>query len=286
MAELLVVATPIGNLQDMTARMREALTTCDLVAAEDTRVTMKLLNTLEIHKPMTACHRHNEDKVARGLVDRMLAEDLTVALTCDAGTPGISDPGVPLVRLCLEAGIRVTPVCGPCAFTAHLSACGFDAREFGFFGFPPREKKALSEKLAAIYQSGVPVALFYESPHRVVALCQAICQAWPACRLSVACDISKRYEKILTGPCADVLRALEENPNVEKGEYSVAADLTQLPPPPPKETPLRAEIQLLEGVWDGLTLEEAARRALDLGAKRNDVYRARLLVKSRFPEIV
>ena len=170
MARLLVVATPIGNLNDLTPRMREALACADLIAAEDTRVTMKLLNRMELKKPLISCHRHNEDARAPQLIERMLAEDLTVALTCDAGTPAISDPGHALVRAAWEAGIPVTPICGPSAVTTALSAAGFDAREFAFYGFLPREKKALSEKLDAVRATGVRVAVLYESTQRVVAL--------------------------------------------------------------------------------------------------------------------
>ena len=115
MPKLYVVATPIGNLNDLTPRMREALERADMIAAEDTRVTMKLLSHCDIKKPMTSCHRHNEAQKAPQLTQRMLDEDLTVALTCDAGTPGISDPGHLLVRACWEASIPVEPVCGPSA---------------------------------------------------------------------------------------------------------------------------------------------------------------------------
>ena len=150
MAKLLVVATPIGNLNDISPRMCEALESADLIAAEDTRVTLKLLNRMQIKKPLISCHRHNEDERAPGLIRRMLAEDLTVALTCDAGTPGISDPGHLLVRAAWEAGIPVTPVCGPSAVVAAVSVSGFDARAFAFYGFLPREKKALLQKLDAV----------------------------------------------------------------------------------------------------------------------------------------
>nr|AMP53159.1 tetrapyrrole (Corrin/Porphyrin) Methylases [uncultured bacterium] len=105
MPKLYVVATPIGNLSDLTPRMREALECADLIAAEDTRVTMKLLSHYDLKKPMVSCHRHNEDARAPQIVEKMLAEDLTVALTCDAGTPGISDPGHLLVRACWESAI-------------------------------------------------------------------------------------------------------------------------------------------------------------------------------------
>ncbi len=207
MARLLVVATPIGNLSDLTPRMREALESADLIAAEDTRVTMKLLNRMEIKKPMVSCHRHNEDIRAPQLVARMLAEDLTVALTCDAGTPAVSDPGHLLVRAAWEAGIPVTPVCGPSAVTTALSAAGFDAREFVFYGFLPREKKALGEKLDDVRASGVPVAVFYESPHRVVALVESI-----AVRGRAACwRYAPIFPRNLNGCCAARRRMCSRN---------------------------------------------------------------------------
>lgn len=279
MAELYVVATPIGNLNDLTPRMAQALAACQLIAAEDTRVTMKLLNHLGLKKPLVSLNRHTEGQKAPGLVQRMLDEDLTVCLTCDAGTPGISDPGVPLVAAAIQAGIRVTPICGPSAMTAHLSACGFDGRTFGFYGFLPREKGALQEKLREIGRAGLNLAVFYESPHRVVGLVEALGRAYPDCRLSVACDISKLYEKILTGPWQQVLDQLKANPNVEKGEYSVVAEL---PPPPlePLKPALPAEAQMLLAMLEeGQTLDQAAQVALDQGCPRNQVYRAKLKIK-------
>ena len=218
MPKLYIVATPIGNLNDLTPRMRQALEDADLIAAEDTRVTMKLLNHFDLHRPMVSCHRHNEAQKAPQIVERMLAEDLNVALTCDAGTPGISDPGHLLVDACWAAGIPVEPVCGPSAVVTCLSASGFNAREFAFYGFLPREKKALSDKLDAIHRSGVPVCVLYESPHRIVELVEQIAQKWPECRLCVCSDLTKRYERIYRGCAPEVLQHLRDNASVEKGE--------------------------------------------------------------------
>ena len=283
MAELMVVATPIGNLSDLSGRMVQALTDCDLIAAEDTRVTMKLLNHLGIKKPTTACHRHNERQKAAGLIEQMLRDDLTVCFTCDAGTPGISDPGNLLVEEALSAGIRVTPICGPTAITAHLSACGFDAREFAFYGFLPRERKPLREKLTRVHESGIPIAVFYESPHRVVKLIEGIAEQFAACRVSVACDISKRYEKILTGPVGEVLAQMRANPMVEKGEYSVVLDVSMLDAPAPAQQ-LPVEAVMIMNVLDGGTLVEAAQQALDAGYARNLVYKARLRLRTLLDE--
>ena len=280
MARLLVVATPIGNLNDLTPRMREALACADLIAAEDTRVTMKLLNRMELKKPLVSCHRHNEDVRAPQLIERMLAEDLTVALTCDAGTPAISDPGHLLVRAAWEASIPVTPVCGPSAVTAALSAAGFDAREFAFFGFLPREKKALHEKLDAVRATGVPVAVFYESPHRVVALVEAIAARWPQCLLAVFADLSKKFEWLLRGAPEDVLAQLRANANVEKGEYCLAVDLSPLPAPQASEPVSGSAVALMaECLYAGSTLEEASAAAKAAGFARNEVYRAGLFLR-------
>jgi 16S rRNA (cytidine1402-2'-O)-methyltransferase len=165
MAKLWVVATPIGNLSDLTPRMREAFETCDLIAAEDTRVTMKLLNHMGIKKPLLSCHRHNERERAEEIVARMTAEDLTVCLTSDAGTPAVSDPGYALVAAARAAGIEISPISGPSAMTAALSVSGFTPARLPFWAFCP-EKAALDEALTAFEKTGLKVFVAYESPHR------------------------------------------------------------------------------------------------------------------------
>ena len=282
MAKLYVVATPIGNLNDLTPRAAEAFAQADLIAAEDTRVTMKLLAHLNLSKPMVSCHRHNEENRADWLIRRMLEEDLTVALACDAGTPAISDPGNQVVEAAWEAGIEVVPVSGASATVTALSACGFDAREFAFYGFLPREKKALRDKLAAIRKSGIPVGVAYESPHRVLELVEQFCEVLPESRLCVCCDLTKRYEKMYRGECREVLSALSANPNVEKGEYCVVFDLSRLSPLPEERPRMPAEARLMMGLLEEKELDEAADEALGEGYSRNEVYRARLKIKEMF----
>ena len=282
MAKLYVVATPIGNLNDLSPRMRQALAECDLIAAEDTRVTMRLLNHLEIKKPLISCHRHNEDARAPQIIARMRAEDLTVALTCDAGTPAISDPGNLLVAAAWAAGIPVVPISGPSAAITALSASGFDTREFAFYGFLPREKKALREKLAAIRATGIPVAALYESPHRIVDLVAEIARIWPGARLMVCCDLSKKYESMQRGPAEAVLDELAANPNVERGEYCV---VVQVPEPAKiEEKQAGAAEYMLMKMLSGADLSEAAGMAADAGHPRNEIYRAKLEIKRRFGE--
>lgn len=285
MPKLYVVATPIGNLNDLTPRMREALERADLIAAEDTRVTMKLLSHFDLKKPMVSCHRHNEDARAPQIVERMLAENLTVALTCDAGTPGISDPGHLLVRACWEADVPVEPVCGPSAVVTALSASGFDAREFAFYGFLPREKKTLKDKLESIRRAGIPVFVLYESPHRVVDLVAQLADLWPECMLCVCSDLTKRFERIYRGLAPEVLAQLQANPSVDKGEYCMAVDISMLPPAESPETPkLDAATFILSRILEGDDLDEAASAARDAGYPRNELYRAKLKVSELFED--
>ena len=284
MPRLYVVATPIGNLNDLSPRMRLALESADLIAAEDTRVTMKLLNQFDLKKPMISCHRHNEETRAPQLVERMLAEDLSVALTCDAGTPGISDPGHLLVKACWEAGIPVEPVCGPSAVVTCLSVSGFDAREFAFYGFLPREKKALSDKLDAIREANVPVFVLYESPHRIVDLVAAIAGKWPDCRLCVCSDLTKRFERIYRGVAPEVLAQLRANASVEKGEYCLAADISMLPPAMRSVEKPDVAAWMLAQMLEGQDLHGAAESAAQAGYARNEIYRAKLKIQELFED--
>ena len=265
--------------------MREAIEAADLIAAEDTRVTMKLLNHWDVKKPMISCHRHNEEDKAPHIVERMLAEDLTVALTCDAGTPGISDPGHLLVQACWDAGIPVEPICGPSAVVTALSASGFDSKEFAFYGFLPREKKFLREKLDSIRKAGVPVFVLYESPHRVVDLVSQLAEVWPECMLCVCSDLTKRYEKMYRGTAPEVLAQLEANPNVDKGEYCMAVDISMLPPLEEKSAPqMTAEVFLLARILEGDDFDEAVDAAKEAGYPRNELYKAKLRVSEMFED--
>lgn len=282
MAKLFVVATPIGNLNDLTPRMTEALSACDLICAEDTRVTMKLTQFIGVKKPMISLHRHNEDQKTDGVIDRMLAEDLTVCLTCDAGTPGISDPGETLVNAAWEAGIEIVPVSGPSAVVTALSVSGFDSREFAFYGFLPREAKPLKEKLLSIAESGIPVSVLYESPHRVVQLVETIEKTLSGARVCVCCDLTKKFEKILRGDAGEVLVQMQSNPNVEKGEYCLVLDTSLVTKKPSEKTELRAEHILLDALLEGLSMREAAARAGELGKSRNEIYKAKLAIENLF----
>ena len=283
MAALYVVATPIGNLQDFSPRAVETMKTAGLIIAEDTRVTMKLCQVFGFHAPLVSCHRHNEGNKAEPLASKILEEDLDAVLVTDAGTPCISDPGNEVVRACTAAGIPVIPVPGCCAGIAALSVSGADAREFTFYGFLPREKKDLRDKLREI-SKGTRVAVVHESPYRITELTEAIAETLPEAELTVCCDLTKLHEKTLYGPPGDVLAALKANEKTEKGEYCMIIDLHNVPVPE-KEMPavsLSAEAKLVEAMKQGASLREAQEMLTAAGEKKNAVKQAAILLRRMF----
>lgn len=280
MPRLYVVATPIGNLSDMTPRAIETLKAVDLIAAEDTRVTRALLNHFGIDTPCVSNHQHNEEQRASSLPQRMIDEDLSVAVVTDAGTPCISDPGSVLVREAAALGVEVLAVPGPTAMASTLSVSGFDTREFAFYGFLPRQKKELHEKLLAMKRSGVPIGVVHESPHRVIELVRVIAETLPGCRISASCDLTKLYEKTIRGTAEEVLDMLEANAKAEKGEYCLALDMSGVELPEQEAASSASlEAQLFEELLCGSDLRQAAQLLTERGNKRNDVYRARTNVQ-------
>ena len=282
--KLFVIATPIGNLGDISQRMVEALAEADVVAAEDTRVTRKLLSHLGLSKPLISCHRHNELSRVNELIARMADEGQTVALTSDAGTPAISDPGHALVAAAWASNVRVVPICGPSAITAALSVSGYDCGEFAFYGFLPREAGKLREKLKAMRSAGVGVAVVFESPRRVTGLMAALAGLYAECRVTVCCDLTKYYELIIRGTAREALEALESNPNAEKGEYCVVIDFSALPPPKDDGARISLEALIFNEMVSGAALSEAAARVIGQGHPRNQVYKAQLNMKKFITE--
>ena len=285
MPTLYVVATPIGNLQDMTPRAIDTLRKVALIAAEDTRVTKKLLNVFDIDTPLTACHQHNEDTKGIWLADRMLAENIDVAVTTDAGTPCISDPGYALVKACVERGIEVIPIPGCCASVSAMSVSGFDTREFAFYGFLPREKKDLKEKLLSMAR-GVKVAAVHESPYRVTELVEVIHDILPDTMISCSCDLTKLHEKTIRGTAGEVLQMLKDNPKTEKGEYCLVLDFhgVTLPEEKAPAAEISLEARLVEQLLEGLDLRDAQSELVLQGEKKNAVKQAALRLKKLFEE--
>lgn len=286
MPTLYVVATPIGNLQDMSPRAVDTLKNVALIAAEDTRVTMKLCQVFDIHTPLTSCHQHNEDSKGAYLADKMLEENIDVAITTDAGTPCVSDPGYLFVKAAVERGIEVLPVPGCCAGVSALSVSGFDAREWAFYGFLPREKKELKEKLTAMARQ-IPVAIVHESPYRVVELVEVIADLLPETRVSASCDLTKLHEKTIRGTAGEVLAQLKANPKAEKGEYCLVLDFHEVKLPeqaaPAPEISLEAQLTELL-LQEDMDLRGAQAALVAGGAKKNAVKAAALRLKKLLTE--
>lgn len=281
---LYVVATPIGNLGDMSPRAIEVLKSVALIAAEDTRMTMKLTQRFGIETPLTSCHRHNEQGKAEGIVRRMLEEGIDVAVVTDAGTPAISDPGTILVRQVAEAGIEVVAVPGPSAMAAAMSVSGIDVTEFTFLGFLPREKKDLQAALRSAAQR-TQAGIVHESPYRVLDFMRVLADTLPQAYVSVSCDLSKLHELTLRGPVAEVLAHMEANDKTEKGEYCIVIDFRAVPREEPKaESTLCLEARLLDLLLQGADMRDASRRLVEEGEKKNAVYAAALRLKGMLRE--
>lgn len=286
MPTLYVVATPIGNLQDMSPRAIETLKNVGLIAAEDTRVTMKLCQVFDIHTPLTSCHQHNEDSKGAWLAEKMLAENMDVAVTTDAGTPCVSDPGYGLVKAAVERGIQVLPIPGCCAAVAALSVSGFDTREFTFNGFLPREKKELREKLMDMARKST-VAVVHESPYRVIELVATIAETLPNTCISASCDLTKLHEKTIRGTAAEVLALMRQNPKTEKGEYCLVLDFHQVELPEEKQpaADISLEAQLTDLLLTGMDLREAQSALVEGGCKKNAVKAAALRLKKLLEDV-
>jgi len=218
--KLYVVATPIGNLADFSFRALEVLKQVDLIAAEDTRHVKMLLQHYGINKPLVSLHQHNEDKASQGLVDKIKAGQ-SIALVSDAGTPLLSDPGLPLVKLARQEGLEVSPIPGACALIAALSVSGLPVTRFTFEGFLPRTSSARKTFFQNKLKDDSTWA-FYESSHRIQASLEDLSQIFPAeHEIVIAREITKLHETILKAPLADALQRVQSDENMRKGEFVV-----------------------------------------------------------------
>ena len=207
LGKLYIVATPIGNLEDITLRAIRVLKEVDLIAAEDTRHTLKLLNHLEISKPLISYHRHNED-VKTDILIHKLQEGQNIALVSDAGTPGICDPGEEVIKACIECGISVIPIPGACAMINALIASGIDTKEFIFLGFLPLHKKLRKEKLVEIKNANKTVIL-YEAPHKLNTTLKDLKEILGNRQVVLAREITKIHEEYIRGTIDEILAKSE-----------------------------------------------------------------------------
>lgn len=225
---LFVCATPIGHLDDVSLRLLATLREVDLIVAEDTRHTQRLLARHDIGTPLTSAHQHTHPDKIRALAER-LSQGQSLALVTDAGTPGISDPGPPLVREALARGIAVSPVPGPCALAAALSVSGFDAQRFSFLGFLPRKpgrrRRALEEALAR----GETLVL-YESPYRVLDTLRALAEIAPQRPLAACRELTKKFEEVWRGTTQEAATALAARKEI-LGEFVLVVGAQDEAPP-------------------------------------------------------
>ncbi len=278
---LYLVATPIGNLGDISKRMAETLEMVDFIAAEDTRVTQKLLSHLGIRKPLVSYHRHNTDSGGARVLDRLMAGE-NAALVSDAGTPAISDPGEELVRDCAEAGVTVVAVPGPAALICGLALSGLPTGRFCFEGFLAMNKKNRKAHLASL-QHETRTMVFYEAPHKLQATLEDLCaQFGEERKIALARELTKLHEEVFRGSLADaVARVRAVSP---KGEYVLILDGATAEAP--GEIDLHTQLQAVEQrLADGLSLRDAVREVSeDFGTSKKRLYDEALRRKGKRAE--
>ena len=218
---LYLVATPIGNLDDITLRAIKVLQNVDIIAAEDTRHSLKLLNHLNISKPLISYHRHNEEIKSETLINSLLDGE-NIALISDAGTPVISDPGEEIVKLAIKNNIKVVPVPGACALINALIASGLDSSEFTFIGFLPLNKKNRKEKLVEIKKATNTIIL-YEAPHKLLSTLQDLSHFLESRKIVLARELTKIHEEFISGTSEELLKKIE-NP---MGEFVIIIEKNQ-----------------------------------------------------------
>lgn len=275
--KLYLCATPIGNLEDITYRVLRTLKEVDLIAAEDTRNSIKLLNYFDIKTPMTSYHEYNKIDKAYQLVDKLRA-GMNIALITDAGTPGISDPGEDLVRICYEEGIQVTSLPGPAACITALTMSGLPTRRFAFEAFLPREKKERANVLAQL-RNETRTIIIYEAPHHLVKTMEELYVNLGDRKIAVCRELTKRYEEKTLTTISECLNYYKDNET--RGEYVLVVEGKTF-------EELRKEEQKS---WDAMSLEEhmavyekqgIERKeamklvAKDRGISKRDVYQALL----------
>ena len=262
---LYIVATPIGNLGDITRRAEEVLREVDLVAAEDTRHSRKLLSALGISTEMISYREHNRKDAAKMIIAK-LEQGRDIALITDAGTPGVSDPGHYLVGLCVEESIPVVPVPGPSAVTALLSASGMELTRFLFQGFLPPKTKAREEVLEQLAASGFPLVI-YESPNRILSTLSAIADIMGDRQVVLGREMTKLYEEFIRGTAAEVAHHLQEGKI--KGEVSILIE---------EGKPTKRTVDLLPAIKrlraEGLSASKVAAVLSQItGEEKNTIYK-------------
>ncbi len=277
MSMLYLVPTPIGNLGDISIRCRETLAQADFIAAEDTRVTLKLLNHLGIKKPLVSYFEHNKGFKGTVILERILAGE-TCALVSDAGSPAISDPGEDLVRLCAEHGVQVSAIAGPCAAITALSISGLPTGRFCFEGFLSTAKKSRREHLKSLAAESRTM-IFYEAPHKLTATLEDMAQVFgPDRRISLCRELTKLHEEVFRTTLGQALEHYAANP--PKGEFVLVVE-GAAPAKAEGATAADAAQRVAELVAQGISRKDAIKQtAKELELPKNVVYDAALMDES------
>ncbi|WP_209341236.1 16S rRNA (cytidine(1402)-2'-O)-methyltransferase [Flavonifractor sp. AGMB03687] len=266
---LYLVPTPIGNLGDISQRMADTLEAVDFIAAEDTRVSLKLLNHLGLKKPMISYYRHNTEAGGQAVLGRLLAGE-SCALVTDAGTPAVSDPGEDLVRLCAQSGVEVVAIPGPCALITALSVSGLPTGRFTFEGFLAMNKKNRRAHLEELRQEQRTM-IFYEAPHKLTATLADLAEAFgPDRRISLCRELTKLHEEVRRTTLGEAMTWYEANP--PRGEFVLVVEgaAENAKEAPTLEQGLERVAQLRA---EGLSLKDAARQAAkETGLPKNELY--------------
>lgn len=270
---LYLVPTPIGNLGDISERIAQTLGSVDLIAAEDTRITLKLLNHLGLKKPLVSYYRHNTDEAGQKVLDRLLAGE-NVALCTDAGTPAISDPGEDLVALCAQNGVEIVSIPGPCALVTALAVSGLPTARFTFEGFLPMNKKNRRAQLESL-RGEERTMIFYEAPHKLVSTLADLRDSFGGeRRISLCRELTKLHEEVIRTTLAGAVERYRADP--PRGEFVLVVEGA----PAPEE----GEYTLTDGLErvarlreEGLSLKDAARQAADeMGLSKKELYNTAL----------
>lgn len=272
---LYIVATPIGNLDDISLRAIQILKSVEVIAAEDTRHSKRLLNHLGISTRLISCHQHNESERSPELLE-LLDQGQDVALISDAGTPLISDPGYQLVAQAQQAGYRVSPIPGASSIIAALSVAGIPTDRFHYYGFLSQKNAERLHQLGELKHIKATILLL-ESSHRIERLLQQLEQVFPLNRIVVAKELTKIYERIMTGTASELSAIFDADEGLKKGEFVVLIDN----PADPAEQQLDSEeIEMIKILVDELSLKMAVKIAVRLtGKKKNQIYQLALQVQ-------
>lgn len=270
---LFLCATPIGNLQDITPRVLETLETVDLIAAEDTRNSLKLLNHYSIKTPMTSYHEYNKIEKAYTLIEKM-QEGKNIALITDAGTPAISDPGEVLVRMCYEAGIMVTSLPGPVACITALTLSGLSTRRFCFEGFLPSDKK-LRDKILCILKEESRTIILYEAPHHLRKTLELLNNVLGDRKITLCRELTKKFEEIIPLTIGAAIEYYKEQ--LPKGEYVLVIEGKSFEEKEEEEVQSWQSVTIEEhmDIYEkkGMTIKDAMKAvAKDRGVSKRDIY--------------